>query len=260
MLSTTPRRVRITVSYDGTDYHGWQVQPGLATIQGTLEHVLTEIEGQPVAVAGSGRTDAGVHALEQTAAFTLFNPIPLDNLVRAVNRLLPADIRMLTACEVAPQFHPRFDAIAKTYEYRIWRDPICPPFDRRYVWHFPYPLDEQAMADAAARLAGTHDFTAFAAADVKDALGATKVRTLFSSQSARTGALWTYRVRGSGFLKHMVRNLVGGLIEVGRRNRTPEALAALLTPGTGRKLGQSAPARGLFLINVEYPPAPAPPV
>lgn len=251
-MPTSPRRVKITLSYDGTEYHGWQVQPGLPTIQGTLERVLGEIEGQPVAVAGSGRTDAGVHALEQTAAFTFFNPIPLDNLIRAVNRLLPADIRVLSAIETAPAFHPRFDAIAKTYEYRIWRDPICPPFDRKYVWHFPYPLDEGAMKDAASRFAGTHDFTAFAAADEKDALGASKVRTVFSSETGRNGSRWVYRVRGSGFLKHMVRNLVGGLIEVGRGNRTPEDLAELLNPDIGRKLGQAAPSRGLFLINVEY--------
>src|ERR1700682_4979568 len=129
------RRIRITVSYDGTCYHGWQVQPGLATIQGTLEQVLTEIESAPVKVDGSGRTDAGVHALGQVAAFQLQNPIPVENLNRAIKRLLPYDIRVTGAAEVDPQFHPRFSAQAKTYEYRIWRAEVCPPFERLYVHH-----------------------------------------------------------------------------------------------------------------------------
>src|SRR5258706_5716683 len=133
------RRIRINVSYDGTDLHGWQVQPGLATIQGTLESVLSEIEGAPVHVAGSGRTDAGVHALAQVAAFSLSNPIPLPNLRKAMNRLLPRDIRVLAADEVDPDFHPRYAAIAKTYEYRILRAETCPPFDRRNGFHHPYP-------------------------------------------------------------------------------------------------------------------------
>lgn len=248
-----PRRIRIVVSYDGTEYHGWQVQPGLETIQGTLERVLAEIEKKPVDVAGSGRTDAGVHALAQVAAFTLDNPIPAANLLRAMNRLLPAAIRVLDVAEAAPDFHPRFHAIAKTYEYRILRAAICPPFDRRYVWHFPYPLDEARMAEAAAAYRGVHDFSAFAAADEKDALGATKVRSLFTSELERHGDLLVYRVRGSGFLKHMVRNLAGGLIEVGRGNLSVDALGALLAPGHNRKLGHAAPARGLFLCSVEYP-------
>src|SRR5579883_1989543 len=139
------RRIRITVSYDGTEYHGWQVQPGLATIQGTLETVLGEMEGSPVHVEGSGRTDAGVHALAQVAAFSLKNPIPAPNLKKAMNRVLPRDIRVLDVAEAAENFHPRFDAIAKTYEYRILRAEICSPFERRYVHHHPYPLNEAAM-------------------------------------------------------------------------------------------------------------------
>src|SRR5271156_6126993 len=135
------RRIKIVVSYDGTDYHGWQVQPGLPTIQGALEHVLSGIEGRPVQVAGSGRTDAGVHALAQVAAFSLENPIPLANLRRAVNRLLPPAIRILSAEEVHMDFHPRFDTKAKTYEYRILRSEICSPFEWPYVHHYPYPLD-----------------------------------------------------------------------------------------------------------------------
>src|SRR5450755_3539547 len=129
------RRIRIEVAYDGTDYHGWQAQPGLATIQGTLEQVMSEIEGAPVQVAGSGRTDAGVHALAQVAAFSIANPIPVENLLRAMNRLLPVDIRVTRTVEASEDFHPRFAAKAKTYEYRIYRGEVCPPFVRRYVTH-----------------------------------------------------------------------------------------------------------------------------
>src|SRR5437879_4196209 len=161
------RRIRITVSYDGTEFHGWQAQPGLPTIQSTLESVLTEIEGAPVKVAGSGRTDAGVHALAQVAAFTLANPIPVDNLRKAVNRLLPRDIRVLEVAEAASDFHPRYQAKAKTYEYRIQRAEICSPFERRYVHHHPYPLDEARVLELAPLFEGEHDFSAFAASDEK---------------------------------------------------------------------------------------------
>jgi len=244
-----PRRIRITVAYDGTSFHGWQVQPGLPTIQGTLEEIISGMEKKPVHVAGSGRTDAGVHALAQVAAFTLENPIPLDNLQRAVNRLLPPAIRVLAAEEVHGHFHPRFDAVAKTYEYRILRSPLCSPFEWPWVHHHPYPLDEEAMILAAGRLEGEHDFTRFAAADDKDEEGRSKVRTIFSSRLERVGDRLVYRVRGSGFLKHMVRNMVGTLIEVGRGNIAVDAL-----PGVP-KCGQTAPAKGLTLISVEYPAA-----
>src|ERR1700688_4899806 len=133
------RRIRITLAYDGTDFHGWQVQPGLHTIQGALEEIIGAMEGKPVHVAGSGRTDAGVHALAQVAAFTIANPIPVENLQRAMNRLLPRDIRATDADELREGFDPRNEAQAKTYEYRISRGEICPPFERRYVSHHPSP-------------------------------------------------------------------------------------------------------------------------
>lgn len=250
------RRIRLTVAYDGTDYHGWQVQPGLETIQGVLERVLTEIEGQPVHVAGSGRTDAGVHALAQVAAATVTNPIPVGNLRRAMNRLLPAAIRITQVEEAGAAFHPRYDAVAKTYEYRIWRSEICPPFDRRYVHHYPYPLDLPPMIRAARVLEGMHDFSAFAAADDRDSLGHSKVREIFSSCLDQKGDLLVYRVRGSGFLKHMVRNIAGTLIEVGKGNLEPAGIETLLTPGHEGKSGPRLPACGLFLVSVEYPPAP----
>jgi len=246
------RRIRVTVSYDGTDYHGWQVQPGLATIQGTVEAVLAEIEGAAVHVDASGRTDAGVHALAQVAAFTLTNPIPVENLSKAMNRLLPRDIRVLDAAEAPEDFHPRYAALAKTYEYRILRTEICPPFERRYVHHHPYPLDEERIADLAPLLEGEHDFSVFAASDERDALGLSKVRRIFSSVACRQGDRLIYRVRGSGFLKHMVRNIVGVLLEAGKRNLEREEMLARLRPGCTIPAGPTAPARGLFLISVEY--------
>jgi tRNA pseudouridine38-40 synthase len=246
------RRIRITVSYDGTDYHGWQVQPGVATIQRALEDVLTEIEGDVVHVDGSGRTDAGVHALAQVAAFRLTNPLPLPNLKKAMNRLLPRDIRVTETAEADESFHPRYDALAKTYEYRMLRAEICPPFDRRYVYHYPFPLDEARMIQVARLLEGEHDFSAFAAADPADGLGRSKVRTIFSSCLIRDGDRLIYRVRGSGFLKHMVRNIVGVLLEVGKGNLARADIEARLQPGCTIPSGPSAPARGLFLVGVEY--------
>ncbi len=246
------RRIRIRVAYDGTDFHGWQVQPGLPTIQGVIEQVVSGIEGRDVAVAASGRTDAGVHALAQTAAFSLDNPIPVDNLRKAMNRLLPHSIRILSVEEAAESFHPRYDAVAKTYEYRIWREEICPPFERRYVHHHPYPLDEEAMARCALLLEGEHDFSAFAAADEKDRMGLSKVRRIFSSSVERSGGRLTYRVRGSGFLKHMVRNLVGVLVEAGKGNVGEDGVRERLRPGCALPCGPTAPAQGLFLISVEY--------
>ncbi len=247
------RRIRITISYDGTGFHGWQVQPGLATIQGSIEAVLAGIEGSPVHVAGSGRTDAGVHALAQVAAFSLTNPIPVPNLRKAMNRLLPRDIRVLEAEETAADFHPRHAATAKTYEYRIFRAEVCPPFDRRYVLHHPYPLDEDRIFDLAPLLAGEHDFSAFAAADERDELELSTVRRVFASTARRQGDLLIYRVRGNGFLKHMVRNIVGVLLEAGKGNLTRSDLEARLTPGCAIPPGPTAPARGLFLASVEYP-------
>jgi len=249
-LPACMRRIRITLSYDGTDYHGWQVQPGLSTIQAAVESVLSEIEGAIVKVEGSGRTDAGVHALAQVAAFSITNPIPTPNLEKAMNRLLPRDIRVLSAVEGPEDFHPRFDATAKTYEYRILRTAICSPFERRYVHHHPYPLNESKIFELAKTLKGEHDFASFAAADDNDALGRSKVRNIFSSCAAREGDRLIYRVRGSGFLKHMVRNIVGVLLEAGKGNI--ENLAAHLNSAIPS--GPTAPARGLFLVSVEYDP------
>ncbi len=246
------RRIRMTLAYDGTGFHGWQIQPGLATIQGLIEEILATIEGAPVHVTGSGRTDAGVHALAQVAAFTLSNPIPVANLKRAMNRLLPAAIRVLESEETAADFHPRHHAVAKTYEYRIFRGEVCSPFERRYVHHYPYPLDVGRILEMAPLFEGTHDFTAFAASDDRDP-GGEKVRVVFSSRAESEGDLLVYRVRGSGFLKHMVRNLAGTLLEAGKGNLDAGGLREYLRPGCPRKAGPTAPPGGLFLVSVEYP-------
>ena len=230
------RRIRIQLAYDGGPFHGWQVQPGLPTIQGILEEIVSGMEGKPVHVAGSGRTDAGVHALAQIAAFSIENPIPVDNLRRAVNRLLPPAIRVLSAEEVEAGFHPRFDAVSKTYEYRIFREEVCSPFEWPYVFHHPYPLDEERMVRLARVFEGEYDFSAFATSDARDSDGKSKVRTIFSSTLLRGEGRLTYRVRGSGFLKHMVRNIVGTLIEGGRGNLGGEDTAcSLRRHGAGQR-------------------------
>jgi tRNA pseudouridine38-40 synthase len=244
------RRIKITLAYDGTDFHGWQVQPGLPTIQGALEQILSEIEGRAVNVAGSGRTDAGVHALAQVAAFSLDNRIPVDNLRRAMNRLLPPSIRVLAAEETALEFHPRYDARSKTYEYRIYHGAACPPFEWRYTHHYPFPMEVERVIALAPVLEGEHDFAAFAAADDRE-LASTR-RTIFSSQWEASGDRLFYRVRGSGFLKHMVRNLVGVFLEAGKGNLDADGFRELLAPKAGQRAGPTAPAKGLFLVQVDY--------
>jgi tRNA pseudouridine38-40 synthase len=246
------RKLRFEVAYEGTDFNGWQVQPGLPTVQGVLEDVIGKIEGKPVRVIGSGRTDAGVHALAQVAAVSLENPIPADNFRRAVNRLLPSSVRVTCVREAPEDFHPRFHALRKNYEYRVFRDEVCPPFGRRFLLHYPYRLNEAAMISAAPLLEGEHDFSAFAAADDNDALNASKVRTIFRSTLDRAGKMMVYRVTGSGFLKHMVRNIIGVLFEVGKGNLSTSDVLARLAPASGIRPGPTAPASGLFLMSVEY--------
>jgi tRNA pseudouridine38-40 synthase len=246
------RRLRFQVAYDGTDFHGWQVQPGLPTIQGVLEEIIMTIEGRPVHVIGSGRTDAGVHAFAQVAAVSIENPIPADNFRRAVNRLLPRSIRVSHVAQVHPDFHPRFDALRKTYEYRVFREEVCPPFEWRYVCHHPYPLDECAMIEAAPLFEGEHDFSAFAAADDTDTFRGSKVRTIYESNLVRRKCALVYSVTGSGFLKHMVRNMVGVLLEVGKGNVSRSDVLRRLVPCSGIRPGPTAPAGGLFLVSIAY--------
>lgn len=247
------RKLKITLAYDGADFHGWQVQPGLPTIQGELERVLREIEGGPVAIEGSGRTDAGVHALEQVASFDLTNPIPAPNLKKAMNRLLPPAIRVLGVEEAPPDFHARRSARAKVYEYRLWRGEVCPPLLYRYVYHHPYPLDFQTMTAAAPLFEGTRDFRSLAGADdTRDPDDLARPRTIYSSHLEADEELVRYTVRGSAFLRHMVRNIVGTLLEVGKGNLQLKDIPVILDTADRQRAGPTAPARGLFLVRVEY--------
>ena len=249
------RNLKLTLSYDGTDFSGWQVQPDAPTIQGTLASAIGQLTGEIVLPQGSGRTDAGVHALAQIATFSTASSVPTENFTKALNDILPASIRILAVAEVAADFHARKSARAKTYRYRIYREPICPPFLARYVWHFPYPLDEKAMAEAAELVVGEHDFTSFAAVDPergRDNEELSNVRRVLSSSFARDGEELVYSVRGNGFLHHMVRNLVGTFILVGKATLGPSDIARILDSRNRSSAGATAPANGLWLIGVEY--------
>jgi tRNA pseudouridine38-40 synthase len=248
------RNLKLVVSYDGTDFAGWQVQPDAATIQGTLATAIGRITGEKVLPQGSGRTDAGVHAIGQVVSFGTASVIPAANFVIALNDLLPASVRVLEAKEMPAEFHSRKSARAKTYRYRIFRGGICSPFVARYVWHFPYPLDEAAMAVAAGLVVGDHDFTSFAAVDPERGREgeASNVRRIFSSAWQRDGEEFVYSVRGSGFLHHMVRNLVGTFILVGKKTLALEDMQRILKARDRSAAGATAPASGLCLMNVEY--------
>jgi len=265
----------LTLAYDGTDFHGWQVQPGKRTIQGELQSALERIVGEAPLPQGSGRTDAGVHALAQVASFELQARIPAANLVRAMNRTLPGSIRVVEAQVVGEQFHARHSAVAKTYEYRVLPvEPsaaqICPPFLARYVYPYSWKLDFEMLQESAAAFVGEHDFRSFAASDPDVATrsgegqeaGAiqtqtrTTVRTIFASEwreEMKDGfRLLVYRVRGNGFLHHMVRNLVGTTLDVGRGYLSIEEIARIFAARSRAAAGPTAPARGLFLHSVEY--------
>lgn len=249
------RNLKLTLSYDGSEFSGWQVQPEASTIQGALASAIGRLTGENVLPQGSGRTDAGVHALAQVATFATSSPIPVENVVKALNDILPPSIRVLEVREVAADFHARKSAKAKTYQYRIFRGPISPPFLARYVWHFPYPLDEDAMRKAAREVVGEHDFTSFAAVDPergRENNEASNARTIFSSAFDRMGEELIYTVRGNGFLHHMVRNLVGTFISVGKGTLQVHDIQRILATRDRSAAGATAPANGLFLLCVEY--------
>ncbi len=271
---------KLTLAYDGTDFKGWQVQPGETTIQGELQAALGRIVGEAPLPQGSGRTDAGVHALAQVASFALRANIPPENLQRALNRTLPLSIRVLETRTVRSTFHARHSAVAKTYEYRVFRGAICPPFLARYVLACPWPMDVEALQASAGLFEGEHDFLSFAATDPELAGGVldpdaspdprplprpdfqidppkpATVRTVFSSaweeRATADGDLLVYRVRGNGFLHHMVRNLVGTMLDVGRGHLPLKEIPSILAARSRSAAGPTAPARGLFLHSVEY--------
>ena len=272
------RNLKLILSYDGTDFAGWQVQPGRATVQGALASAIGRLSGENVLPQGSGRTDAGVHALAQVATFQTASTIPLENWALALNHILPPSIRVLEVSEAADSFHARKSATAKTYRYRMYRGSTCPPFLARYVWHYPFPLDEATMVAAAGIIVGAHDFTSFVAvdpervermaADAEDCpdrfegvkptnvkpnhVKPINVRTIFSSTWAREGEELVYTVRGNGFLHHMVRNLVGTFVLAGKKSVSLEDFRRILSACDRSAAGPTAPATGLFLVSVEY--------
>lgn len=249
------RNLKLILAYDGAEFSGWQVQPNATTVQGTLASAIGRLTGEKVLPQGSGRTDAGVHALAQVVTFVTESSVPTENFVKALNDILPASVRVLAVEEMPAEFHARHSAKAKTYRYRIYRGAICPPFLARYVWHYPYPLDEQAMASAAGLVVGEKDFTSFAAVDPergKEGETVSNIRTIFRSNWSRDGEEFVYTVRGSGFLHHMVRNLVGTFILVGRGTLQGEDVTRILAAKNRSAAGATAPASGLYLVNVEY--------
>jgi tRNA pseudouridine38-40 synthase len=240
---------KATLAYDGTGLVGWQRQASGTSVQGLLEDALREFDDREVAVVGAGRTDAGVHARAQAASFSLDRAIDADVLVRALNAKLPENVRVTSACEAPAGFHARFDARRKTYQYRIWNDGVLSPFEARYVWHIADRLDADAMNAAAQRLEGTHDFAAFQAAgsDV-----ATTERTMFSAGAIREAPQVVFTFTANGFLRHMVRSIVGTLVEIGRGRRDGAWIDELLASRDRTKAGRTAPAAGLFLTAVSY--------
>ena len=265
LVETSMQNWKLTLSYDGASFHGWQVQPGLRTIQGELQSALSRAIGESVLPQGSGRTDAGVHALGQVASLALSTPIPEDNLKRALNRTLPAAIRVVQAEHVPVGFHARHSTVAKTYEYRIYRGEVCSPFLAPYVHTCHWPLTMPELHEAAGQVIGEHDFVSLAASDPDAATREEEgleprstVRKIFSSEwiQADDGVpdgLLAYRVRGNGFLHHMVRNLVGTMLEIGRGHFAAGSMTRILEARARSAAGPTAPAKGLYLYSVEYP-------
>ena len=284
-LASSAQNWKVILSYDGTDYKGWQVQPNEVTVQGELQKALRRVTGEGPLPQGSGRTDAGVHALGQVASFELTAPIPAENLRTALNRTLPSSIRVLEAKKVGGRFHARHSAVAKSYIYRVYQSEICPPFLAPYVYACRWKLDIEQLNHAAAAFVGTHDFLSFAASDPDltqrreesqrgdlpedERVARSTVRTIFSSEwtteqvqpffgapdsflTHSEAKLLIYRVRGSGFLHHMVRNLVGTMLDAACGQITPESIAEILASRDRSAAGPTAQASGLFLHSVEY--------
>ncbi len=250
------RMLKLTVAYDGTVYVGWQRQAEGTSIQGLIEEALAPIEGKTVTVTGAGRTDAGVHALAQVASVRVETSHTCDTYVRALNAALPEDVRVRRVEDVAERFHARFDARAKTYQYRIVTGPIASPFESRYAWHVTYALDLDAMRRALASCEGEHDFAAFQASG---SIVSGTVRTIHRAALDETTSavdpatsMLTVTLIGDGFLRHMVRNLTGTLIEVGRGRRPATDFPRLLESKNRTQAGEPAPPHGLFLVEVTY--------
>lgn len=244
------RKIKIILEYDGAQYFGWQRQNGHRSIQGTLEEKIKIITREDVTVIGSGRTDTGVHALNQVAHFKMVNEIREDDLLYALNSVLPEDIVIKELKEVDPSFHARFDVKSKKYLYRIWNGQTNTAIHRHYCWHIRKELDIDQMRKAAAYLTGTHDFKAFCGtgSKVKD-----YIRTVHQIEIEKENhEMILIAITSDGFLRHMVRNIVGTLADAGKNKLSPEDVKAILESQDRRKAGMTAPSRGLFLVEVRY--------
>jgi tRNA pseudouridine38-40 synthase len=250
------RYFKLTIAYDGTDFHGWQIQKGKTTVQGEIVSVLQRLTQEEVQLNASGRTDAGVHALGQVANFRTRSALSAAEFQRALNALLPMSIRIVEAEETGPAFNARYSAKGKVYRYRLYRGKVVPPFLWRYVLHYPFPLDEVAMRDAAARFVGVHDFSSFAAStgSEDDDKERNMVREIFSTELRRTedgGELW-FTVHGRSFLRYMVRKMMGTLLEVGRGKLAASDVDKLFELKDRSKSGPTAPPQGLCMVRVEH--------
>jgi tRNA pseudouridine38-40 synthase len=243
------RNLKLTLAYDGTDFHGWQIQPNLRTVQGELKEAFQKLFNHDVDVAGSGRTDAGVHAHKQVANVHTIRAMDKEAVLWGANALLPRDVRILAVEEVDPEFHARRSARSKTYEYRIWRSSVVSPFRCRYVYSFRYPLREDDMDQGATYFLGTHDFTSFCATatEIED-----RTRTVYEAHWDRSGQEWVFRIRGNGFLQYMVRTISGTLVQIGRGRLSVDRLPEIFAAKDRRLAGPSLPAHGLHLVEVEY--------
>jgi tRNA pseudouridine38-40 synthase len=248
-LETIPVNIKLTVEYDGTNYHGWQIQPNGQTIQGMLEEAVSTFLGVPTRITGSGRTDAGVHALGQVANFFSEKVTDLHRLQRGLNALTPQDITIKAVEAVPDSFDARRDGRSRIYEYRILNRSAPSPFYGKYAWHVHEPLNIEAMREAIRCLEGERDFSSFRAAGCD---AAQPVRKVYRACLDQRGHLLVFTIEATAFLRHMVRNIVGTLAEVGRGQRTPQAFAELLEAQDRMKAGATAPAHGLFLIEVKY--------
>jgi tRNA pseudouridine38-40 synthase len=240
---------KTTLAYDGTAYQGWQIQNGADTIQGRLEAALAIMAKAPVRVVAAGRTDSGVHAWAQVAHFRLAPSVPPDGILRGLNALLPPDIRVLSVVEADDSFHARRDARSKTYRYFLDRSKVASPLRCRFTLHYPHALDRPSLEDGAARLEGEHDFAGFRAASCR---ARTTVRCCQRSSFHDSGEELVYEIAASGFLHHMVRNIVGTLLEIGRGKRPASSIEMLFASKDRTKAGPTAPARGLHLVRVDY--------
>jgi tRNA pseudouridine38-40 synthase len=250
------RHFKLTLAYDGTDFHGWQVQANKPTIQGELVSVLQRLTQERIHVHGAGRTDAGVHALGQVASFKTQSALSGEEFQRALNALLPPAIRIVASEEVGPDFDARWSACGKTYRYRLYRGRVVPPMLWRYVLHYPFPLDEEAMREAASRYVGTHDFAAFAAStdsEEGDRERSTE-REIFFTELMRTadGEELVFTVRGRSFLRYMVRKMMGTLLDVGRGRLAPEDIDRLYETRDRSKAGPTVPPQGLVMVEVQH--------